>query len=82
MTLNTYGHVMDELDGAAGVSAEEEIRRARAQFRPISGPRKAVGHSAQAPLQHKTPPERGRSEWAIQDSNLGPLPYQRSALTD
>jgi hypothetical protein len=20
--------------------------------------------------------------WAIQDSNLGPLPYQRSALTD
>jgi hypothetical protein len=22
------------------------------------------------------------SEWAIQDSNLGPLPYQRSALTD
>jgi hypothetical protein len=21
-------------------------------------------------------------EWAIQDSNLGPLPYQRSALTD
>ncbi len=23
-----------------------------------------------------------RAEWAIQDSNLGPLPYQRSALTD
>jgi hypothetical protein len=22
------------------------------------------------------------SQWAIQDSNLGPLPYQRSALTD
>jgi hypothetical protein len=22
------------------------------------------------------------SKWAIQDSNLGPLPYQRSALTD
>jgi hypothetical protein len=21
-------------------------------------------------------------QWAIQDSNLGPLPYQRSALTD
>jgi hypothetical protein len=29
-------------------------------------------------------PRRGgvRGEWAIQDSNLGPLPYQRSALTD
>src|SRR3954453_9434066 len=32
--------------------------------------------------------QRARSEkpcklqWAIQDSNLGPLPYQRSALTD
>jgi pimeloyl-ACP methyl ester carboxylesterase len=26
-------------------------------------------------------PARG-GEWAIQDSNLGPLPYQRSALTD
>jgi hypothetical protein len=23
-----------------------------------------------------------KAEWAIQDSNLGPLPYQRSALTD
>ncbi len=22
------------------------------------------------------------TQWAIQDSNLGPLPYQRSALTD
>ena len=27
-------------------------------------------------------PGRRSSEWAIQDSNLGPLPYQRSALTD
>jgi hypothetical protein len=25
---------------------------------------------------------RSPSRWAIQDSNLGPLPYQRSALTD
>jgi hypothetical protein len=23
----------------------------------------------------------GAFQWAIQDSNLGPLPYQRSALT-
>ena len=78
MTLNTYGHVMDELDSEAGVSAEEEIRPARAQIRPISCPRAANGPSALAPLQHKTPPERGLSEWAIQDSNLGPLPYQAS----
>jgi len=25
---------------------------------------------------------RAAHAWAIQDSNLGPLPYQRSALTD
>ena len=81
MTLNTYGHVMDELDGEAGVSAEEEIRRARAQIRPISGPRDRSDPSAGAPLQQKTPPERGLSEWAIQDSNLGPLPYQRARRT-
>jgi hypothetical protein len=27
-------------------------------------------------------PSGTRLSWAIQDSNLGPLPYQRSALTD
>ena len=27
-------------------------------------------------------PRLGRREWAILDSNQGPLPYQRSALTD
>ncbi len=27
-------------------------------------------------------PISGTFQWAIQDSNLGPLPYQRSALTD
>ena len=30
----------------------------------------------------KGPAPAGPSRWAIQDSNLGPLPYQRSALTD
>jgi hypothetical protein len=38
-TLDTYGHVIDELVDAEKVSAEEEIRRARAKIRPISGPR-------------------------------------------
>ena len=27
-------------------------------------------------MNEKTRPERGSDEWAIQDSNLGPLPYQ------
>ena len=30
MTLNTYGHVFDELEGAAPAAAEELIREARA----------------------------------------------------
>ncbi len=30
---------------------------------------------------NKTEPSQ-EAKWAIQDSNLGPLPYQRSALTD
>ena len=29
-----------------------------------------------------SPPAPTAEQWAIQDSNLGPLPYQRSALTD
>jgi integrase len=32
MTLNTYGHVFDELQGAERLSAEEQIRRARAKY--------------------------------------------------
>ena len=32
--------------------------------------------------REKAARRRPLGEWAIQDSNLGPLPYQRSALTD
>jgi hypothetical protein len=31
MTLNTYGHVLDELQGTERLSAEEQIRQARAE---------------------------------------------------
>jgi integrase len=82
MTLNTYGHVIAELADAEKVSAEELIRQAREEIRPISGPRAADDVPAVTPDNEETPPKRGISEWAIQDSNLGPLPYQRSALTD
>jgi integrase len=82
MTLNTYGHVIAELADAEKVSADELTRQAREEIRPISGPQDTKGASAEAPRTQETPPERGISEWAIQDSNLGPLPYQRSALTD
>ena len=40
----------------------------------------AVG--AQARRGNVNDLERPVGKWAIQDSNLGPLPYQRSALTD
>lgn len=58
MPLNTYGHVKHELGRDAGVSAEEEIRRAHAQIRPTSGRR---SFSAGAP-QQETSPKRGLSE--------------------
>jgi hypothetical protein len=34
------------------------------------------------PRDDEGPGGAGALPWAIQDSNLGPLPYQRSALTD
>jgi hypothetical protein len=37
-------------------------------------------HRAEARQEGRPP--AGAAGWAIQDSNLGPLPYQRSALTD
>jgi hypothetical protein len=83
MTLNTYGHVIAELDDAEKVLAEELIRQARAKIRPVSGPRTTGPAPANAPHNHETPLAAGpQTEWAILDSNQGPLPYQRSALTD
>ena len=81
-TLGTYGHVIAELADAEKVSAEELIRQAREEVRPISGPRASDDVSAKTPGNEKRPQARASDEWAIQDSNLGPLPYQRSALTD
>jgi integrase len=38
MSLDTYQHVLDELEGVERVSAEEEIRRARASLVPVRYP--------------------------------------------
>jgi hypothetical protein len=38
MTLNTYGHVIAELADTEKASAEEQIRWARVEIRPKSGP--------------------------------------------
>jgi len=39
MTLNTYGHVFDELQGTERLSAEEQIRQARAKHVSVLCPR-------------------------------------------
>jgi hypothetical protein len=41
LTLSTYGHVIDELDGAPQIAAEDAIRAAR-------GTRCAIGGRAEA----------------------------------
>ena len=42
MTLDTYGHVLAELNGADRVPAEEAIRRAREALVPVSYPGERV----------------------------------------
>ena len=79
MSLDTYQHVMDELEGVERVPAEEQIRRARASLVPVPYPPTGAEAGAEAVGE---PESQVFSGWAIQDSNLGPLPYQRSALTD
>ena len=84
LTLSTYGHVIDELD-----EAPQDLRRGRDPGRP----RHTVFHWCAIPADPKhrasgssneKAPLSGAfvCEWAMQDSNLRPLPYQRSALTD
>jgi integrase len=43
LTLATYGHVIDELDGSERVDAEAAIRAAREAHVPVSYPRAASG---------------------------------------
>ena len=57
MTLDTYGHVFDELEDAEPVTAEELIRAARTatkRVRPRCDPSRSVSQSA-----NKNPAERG-----------------------
>jgi integrase len=45
LTLGTYGHVIDELEGAERVDAEAAIRAAREALVPVSYLRAASGES-------------------------------------
>jgi hypothetical protein len=83
LTLGTYGHVIDEFDEAARIAAEDAIRAAR-DTRCVRGvseggkPKRGACGSGHG----KAPVSGAFVRWAILDSNQGPLPYQRSALTD
>jgi hypothetical protein len=74
MSLDTYQHVIDELDGAARVPADEQIRRARASLVPVSYPPRAARQSGDAA---KRPNSLLMAASRRPDSNRGPLHYER-----
>ena len=57
MTLDTYGHVFDELEDAEPVTAEELIRKARAKKPRVSQVR--PGGQSVSQTANKNPAERG-----------------------
>jgi hypothetical protein len=67
MTTDVYAQLQQRAKRGRGTKFDTLVRDASEQLR--SRGRKAVNGQV-------------IREWAIQDSNLGPLPYQRSALTN
>jgi hypothetical protein len=74
MSLDTYQHVMDELEGVERVPAEEQIRRARASLVPVSYPLSDADEAAGAVGEAKA---LVRAASRRSDSNRGPLHYER-----
>jgi site-specific recombinase XerD len=73
MSLDTYQHVIDELEGTERVPADAQIRRARASLVPASYP----------PNSAREPSDAAKEPNALQitasrrpDSNRGPLHYE------
>jgi len=83
ITLRIYAQVMqrrehhaaERLDGLIGDIHWAE--KGRNPEKPPADTPSRVRRNTQKPRR-----TRRNTRWAIQDSNLGPLPYQRSALTD
>jgi hypothetical protein len=73
MSLDTYQHVIDELDGAERIPAEEQIRRARANLVPVSYP---LGVGRQSGDATKGPNPLLMAASRRPDSNRGPLHYE------
>jgi hypothetical protein len=63
MTLNTYGHVLDELQGTERLSAEEQIRRARAEHVSVLCPREPDVESANDEEESKPPQTDDGRSW-------------------
>ena len=98
MTMDVYAQLRQRAKRDRGTKFDKLVRDAREQLRTASEtPREAPIGTANGTEGRKRAPKRPRRnpataakprdlqvirEWAIQDSNLGPLPYQRSALTN
>src|SRR5262245_2566340 len=70
MALDTYGHVFDELDGAERISAEQAIRKARAEARATlvrTAPNRV------APKKDETRQVAGFRKSPLTDSNCRPF---------
>ena len=82
LTLSTYGHVIDELEDAPRVPAEDAIRAARvARVSLVCHGRRRRDACATGPENAKTPGCAGASVRSpLPDSNRRPLPYHGSAL--
>jgi integrase len=79
MTLDTYGHVIDELDPAHRRSAEELISDVREAGVRILCAYEAELAAAAASEKKKTPgTSRGSLASPLRDSNPGPPPYHSS----
>jgi integrase len=98
MTMDVYAQLQQRAKRDHGARFDELVRDARKQLQAgpevcrgpsigtaigTEGRKRRHGRSRGA---HAARPKygdlQGISEWAILDSNQGPLPYQRSALTD
>ena len=69
MTLNTYGHVIDELAEVERVSTEDEIPGARVEIRTISGSR-GESTASDAPPEPQKPSYAG--PFQVGDGGLEP----------
>ena len=98
MTMDVYAQMQNRVKRDRGAAFDKLVRDARRHLKSVpdanAQPSNGTANGTEGPKRPSKRVGRKRaddpkvadlqpvSEWAIQDSNLGPLPYQRSALTD